>query len=88
MRRRHAPAADELLTQDGHGAVAGQAGDLLGGRSVVSRSPSAGWVEDQVRTAARVATLIGRRFHISYSVSGATRLMHRLGFSPQCPPDG
>ncbi|MFJ4624422.1 winged helix-turn-helix domain-containing protein [Streptomyces sp. NPDC088812] len=36
-------------------------------------------------TAARVATLIGRKFHVSYSVSGATRLMHRLGFSPQVP---
>ncbi|MFB8273873.1 winged helix-turn-helix domain-containing protein [Streptomyces sp. NPDC055955] len=40
---------------------------------------------DQVWTAARVATLIGRKFHASYSVSGATRLMHRLGFSPQVP---
>ncbi|MDX3353720.1 winged helix-turn-helix domain-containing protein [Streptomyces sp. ME01-24h] len=38
-----------------------------------------GWVADQVWTAARVATLIGRKFHVSYSVSGATRLMHRLG---------
>ncbi|WSK00446.1 helix-turn-helix domain-containing protein [Streptomyces sp. NBC_01320] len=36
-----------------------------------------GWV----RTAARVATLIGRKFHVSYSVSGATRLIHQLGFS-------
>ncbi|MFD4907798.1 winged helix-turn-helix domain-containing protein [Kitasatospora purpeofusca] len=44
-----------------------------------------GWVEDQVWTAARVATLIGRKFHVSYSVSGATRLMHRRGFSPQVP---
>ncbi|MFD9791392.1 hypothetical protein ACFWXK_10615 [Streptomyces sp. NPDC059070] len=26
-----------------------------------------GWVEDQVWTASRVATLIGRKFHISYS---------------------
>ncbi|MFQ6146744.1 winged helix-turn-helix domain-containing protein [Streptomyces seoulensis] len=43
------------------------------------------WVEDQVWTAARVATLIGRKFHVSYTVSGATRLMHRLGFSPQVP---
>ncbi|MFF7859348.1 winged helix-turn-helix domain-containing protein [Streptomyces sp. NPDC007904] len=32
-----------------------------------------------------MATLIGRKFHVSYSVSGATRLMHRLGFSPQVP---
>ncbi|WP_328929977.1 winged helix-turn-helix domain-containing protein [Streptomyces sp. NBC_00190] len=44
-----------------------------------------GWVADQVWTASRVATLIGRKFHVSYSVSGATRLMHRLGFSPQVP---
>nr|WP_267885591.1 winged helix-turn-helix domain-containing protein [Streptomyces sp. NRRL B-1347] len=36
-------------------------------------------------TAGRVATLIGRKFHVSHSVSGATRLMHRLGFSPQVP---
>ncbi|MFE9500798.1 winged helix-turn-helix domain-containing protein [Streptomyces collinus] len=25
------------------------------------------------------------RLHVSYSVSGATKLMHRLGFSPQVP---
>ncbi|MFI1415009.1 winged helix-turn-helix domain-containing protein [Streptomyces sp. NPDC020707] len=24
-------------------------------------------------------------FHVAYSVSGATRLMYRLGFSPQVP---
>ncbi|MFF3919206.1 winged helix-turn-helix domain-containing protein [Streptomyces sp. NPDC001852] len=52
----------------------------------LDEGPSAhGWVEDHVWTAARVATLIGRKFHVSYSVSGATRLMHRLGFSPQVP---
>ncbi|MEW1873335.1 winged helix-turn-helix domain-containing protein [Streptomyces caelestis] len=44
-----------------------------------------GRVEDQVWTAARVATPIGRKSHVSCSVSGATRLMHRLGFSPQVP---
>ncbi|MFB7079820.1 IS630 family transposase [Streptomyces sp. NPDC056308] len=52
----------------------------------LQQGPAAhGWVEDQVWTAARVTTLIGRKFHVSYSVSGATRLMHRLGFSPQVP---
>ncbi len=52
----------------------------------LEQGPAAhGWVEDQVWTAARVATLIGRKFHVSYSVSGTTRLMHRLGFSPQVP---
>lgn len=44
-----------------------------------------GWVEDQVWRAARVVTLIGKKLHVSYSVSGATRLMHRLGFSPHVP---
>ncbi|MFG3351165.1 winged helix-turn-helix domain-containing protein [Streptomyces sp. NPDC048001] len=32
-----------------------------------------------------MATLIGRKFHVSCSVSGATLLEHRLGFSPQVP---
>ena len=50
----------------------------------LDQGPAAhGWAEDQVWTASPVATLIGRKFHVSYSVSGATRLMHRLGFSPQ-----
>jgi transposase len=44
-----------------------------------------GWDQDQVWTGARVATLIGRKFHVSYSVSAATRLMRRLGFTPQVP---
>ncbi|MEE1827750.1 winged helix-turn-helix domain-containing protein, partial [Streptomyces sp. BE20] len=35
--------------------------------------------------AARVATLIGRKFHDSDSVSATTRPTHRLGFSPQGP---
>ncbi|MFI5816602.1 winged helix-turn-helix domain-containing protein [Streptomyces sp. NPDC051643] len=52
----------------------------------LEQGPAAhGWVEDQVWTAARVATPIGRKFHVSYSVSGVTRLMHRLDFSPQVP---
>jgi transposase len=52
----------------------------------LDQGPAAhGWDEDQVWTAGRVATLIGRKFHVSYSVSGATRLMRRLGFSPQMP---
>nr|WP_324290932.1 helix-turn-helix domain-containing protein [Streptomyces sp. H27-S2] len=33
-----------------------------------------GWVEEQAWTASRVATLIARKFHVTYSVSGATRL--------------
>jgi transposase len=66
--------------------------DRLSRRSLVKlaamldEGPAAhGWDEDQVWTGARVTTLIGRRFHVSFSVSGATRLMRRLGFTPQQP---
>ncbi|MCX5233095.1 winged helix-turn-helix domain-containing protein [Streptomyces sp. NBC_00233] len=52
----------------------------------LDQGPAAhGWTEDQVWTGTRVARLIGRKFHVSYSVSGATRLMRRLGFTPQVP---
>ncbi|MFL6117037.1 MAG: winged helix-turn-helix domain-containing protein [Catenulispora sp.] len=44
-----------------------------------------GWDEDQVWTGARVAKLIGRKFHVSYSPEAARDLMHRLGFTPQRP---
>ncbi|RPK38029.1 hypothetical protein EES39_29795 [Streptomyces sp. ADI92-24] len=44
-----------------------------------------GWTDDQVWTVARVRTLIGRKFHISYSFSGVTRLLHRMGYSLQMP---
>ncbi|WP_225885060.1 helix-turn-helix domain-containing protein [Streptomyces sp. fd1-xmd] len=75
-RRRPPGACGSACNGTSRGATAGL------------RHRSLGWVEDQVRTASRVATLIGRKFHLSpllYSVSGATRLMHRLGSSPQAP---
>jgi len=54
--------------------------------AMLEQGPAAhGWDEDQMWTGRRVATLIGRKFHVAYSVSGATRLMRRLGFTPQVP---
>ena len=44
-----------------------------------------GYTEDQRWTGARVAALIGRLFHVRYTVRGATYLLHRLGFSAQVP---
>ncbi len=44
-----------------------------------------GWEQDQRWTGARVALLIGRLFHVRYTVRGATYLLHRLGFSAQVP---
>jgi transposase len=46
---------------------------------------AAGWSEDQRWTLARVATLIGRMFHISYSLKGVALLLHRMGWTPQVP---
>ncbi|WP_328414828.1 winged helix-turn-helix domain-containing protein [Micromonospora sp. NBC_00389] len=44
-----------------------------------------GWREDQRWTLARVATLIGRLFHVSYTLRGVSYLLHRIGYTPQVP---
>lgn len=49
------------------------------------RGPAAhGWV-DQRWTLARVATLIGRLFHLRYTLRGVSYLLHRIGWSVQVP---
>ncbi len=53
------------------------AADLGNGTGRVGRQEQA--------TSLRPFGLIGRKFHVSYSVSGATRLMHGLGLGPQVP---
>jgi transposase len=44
-----------------------------------------GWDEDQRWTLGRVTTLIGRLFHVRYTLRGTSYLLHRLGFTPQAP---
>ena len=44
-----------------------------------------GWSEDQRWTLERVAALIGRLFHVRYTLRGTSLLLHRMGFSPQVP---
>jgi transposase len=44
-----------------------------------------GWSEDQRWTLARVALLVGRLCHVSYTPRGISYLLHRLGWSPQVP---
>lgn len=52
----------------------------------LEQGPAAhGYVEDQRWTLARVADLIGRMFHIRYTLRGVSYLLHRMGFSPQVP---
>jgi transposase len=54
-------------------------------RAALDAGPAVyGWV-DQRWTLARVATLIGRLFHVRYTLRGASYLLHRIGFSPQMP---
>lgn len=51
----------------------------------LAKGPAAhGW-EDQRWKPERVRTLIGRRFHISCSIAGVWRLLHRHGWSWQSP---
>jgi transposase len=51
----------------------------------LERGPLAhGWA-DQRWTLARVKTLIGRLFHVSYTVEGTWRLLKRHGWSWQQP---
>jgi transposase len=54
--------------------------------SELDRGPGAhGWDEDQRWTLARVTRLIGRLFHVSYTLRGTSYLLHRMGWSPQKP---
>nr|WP_308130227.1 winged helix-turn-helix domain-containing protein [Kitasatospora aureofaciens] len=47
--------------------------------------PVHGWGEDQRGTLGRICTLIGRLFHVGYTVQGVWKLMHRHGWSAQVP---
>ena len=54
--------------------------------SELDRGPAAhGWDEDQRWTLARVTTLIGRLFHVSYTLRGTSYLLHRMGWTSQIP---
>ncbi|MCA1224361.1 winged helix-turn-helix domain-containing protein [Streptomyces sp. 8L] len=50
-----------------------------------AKGPAAhGW-EDQRWTLSRVKTVIGRRFHLTYTIQGARKLLVRNGWSCQVP---
>ena len=60
--------------------AAGPAAGRAGGRP-----GRLGGGEDQRWTLARVTTLIGRLFHVRYTLRGTSYLLHRIGFTPQVP---
>jgi putative transposase len=55
-------------------------------RAALDQGPATwGWAEDQRWTLERVTTLIGRLFHVRYTLRGTSYLLHRIGFTPQVP---
>ncbi|MFF8615442.1 winged helix-turn-helix domain-containing protein [Streptomyces sp. NPDC015350] len=53
--------------------------------SELAKGPAAhGW-EDQRWTLSRVKTVIGRRFHLTYTIQGVRKLLVRNGWSCQVP---
>ena len=55
-------------------------------RGALDQGPAGwGWAEDQRWTLERVATLIGRLFHVRYTLRGTSYLLHRIGYTPQVP---
>ncbi|MER7368513.1 helix-turn-helix domain-containing protein [Nonomuraea wenchangensis] len=57
-----------------------------GTQALLSKGPLAwGYDENQCWTPARVKTLIGRLFHIGYTIEGLGKLLHRHGWSVQVP---
>ncbi len=87
-RRRWRAGGEAALASKGPGGAVcrlngGQLGRL---RAALEGGPAAwGWGEDQRWTLARVTTLIGRLFHVRYTLRGTSYLLHRIGFTPQVP---
>jgi transposase len=87
-RRRWRAGGEVALASKGPGgAVCRLSGAQLARlRAALEGGPAAwGWGEDQRWTLARVTTLIGRLFHVRYTLRGTSYLLHRIGFTPQVP---
>jgi transposase len=55
-------------------------------RAELDKGPAAwGWAGDQRWMVERVTTLIGRLFHVRYTLRGTSYLLHRIGFTPRVP---
>jgi len=87
-RRRWRAGGDAALASKGAGGAVCRlsAGQVARLRGALEGGPAAwGWDEDQRWTLARVAALIGRLFHVRYTLRGTSYLLHRLGYAPQVP---
>ncbi len=87
-RRRWRAGGEAALASKGPGGAVCRlsARQLERLRAALEGGPAAwGWSEDQRWTLARVTALIGRLFHVRYTLRGTSYLLHRLGYSPQVP---
>jgi putative transposase len=87
-RRRWRSGGEAALTSRGPGGAVCRLSpaQLAKLRAALDGGPAAwGWSEDQRWTLARVTMLIGRFFHVRYTLRGTSYLLHRLGFTPQVP---
>ncbi len=87
-RRSWRAGGEAALASKGPGGNAGKLDEtqLARLRAALDLGPAAdGWKQDQRWTLARVTALIARLFHVSYTLRGASCLLHRIGFSPQVP---
>ena len=87
-RRRWRAGGKAALASKGPGGAVCRLGEaqLARLRAALEGGPAAwGWGEDQRWTLARVTTLIGRLFHVRYTLRGTSYLLHRIGFTPQVP---
>ena len=82
-----AGGAAALASKGAGGAVCRlSAAQLARLRGELDKGPAVhGWTEDQRWTLERAATLIGRLFHVRYTLRGTSYLLHRIGFTPQVP---
>jgi len=87
-RRRWRAGGEAALASKGPGGAVCRlsGGQLSRLRAALEGGPAAwGWDQDQRWTLARVAALIGRLFHVRYTLRGVSYLLHGLGYAPQVP---
>ncbi len=86
-RRRWRAGGEQALASTGPGGASCRLSDAQRQRlrTELEWGPAEhGWA-DQRWTLARVATVIGRLFHLRYTPRGTAYLLHRMGWSPQVP---
>lgn len=87
-RRRWRAGGETALTSKGPGGAGCRLSEaqLARLRAALDKGPAAhGWAEDQRWTLARVVALIGRLFHVRYTLRGVSYLLRRIGYSTQVP---